>query len=437
MARLNGTGGMSSEQAGWESGLECASATDVGMRRSNNQDSHRLVLATTPEQWHRRGHLMIVADGMGAHAAGEKASEMAASEVPHLYAKYLELSPPEALQKAIIETNGVIHRRGQANTDFHNMGTTASTLVLLPQGALLAHVGDSRVYRLTRHALQQLTFDHSLVWEMRAAGQIPKDDRSHSIPKNVITRSLGPNERVQVDIEGPLAIDVGDVFLLCSDGLTGQVSDEELAVVLAALPPKEAAETLVDFANLRGGPDNTTVIVAKVVGGQQATAGNGARPLEVGRGPAPEVPASLWLAPALCILLAGLMWLVDQPILSLLLLIASLIAVVFIAMRSAGGARGTVLSHQRRLGRGPYVEVPNPGPATVHVELERIARALRQEARERYGEFDVSEYERILKSAQQAPAEQAGRHYGEAIRALMRAMRESLRRKARDSDVEL
>src|SRR5207253_8288324 len=128
----------------------------------------------TPELLARRGHLLMVADGMGAHAAGELASKLAAEGVPHLYRKYTEHSPPDALLRAIRETNLEINRRGMANTDFHNMGTTCSVLVLLPQGALAAHVGDSRIYRLRGDTINQLTFDHSLQWDLKASGQLPE-----------------------------------------------------------------------------------------------------------------------------------------------------------------------------------------------------------------------------------------------------------------------
>src|SRR5262249_23590969 len=146
---------------------------DVGMRRTTNQDSHALLLADSEELVSDRGHLLMVADGMGAHAAGELASKLATDGVPHLYHKYRELSPPDALRRAILETNTEINRRGMANTDFHNMGTTTSVLLLLPQGALAAHVGDSRIYRLRVSEISQLTFDHSLQWELRASGQLP------------------------------------------------------------------------------------------------------------------------------------------------------------------------------------------------------------------------------------------------------------------------
>ena len=150
-----------------------------------------------------------VCDGMGAHAAGELASQMAVDGIPHTYLKLADQPAPDALRKSIVEANHQIHHRGQANIDFQGMGTTASVLALLPQGALVAHVGDSRVYRLRGQRLDQLTFDHSLVWEMSAAGQVPKDALPGFVPKNIITRSLGPHAEVQVDLEGPFPLGSG------------------------------------------------------------------------------------------------------------------------------------------------------------------------------------------------------------------------------------
>ncbi len=220
--------------------LEHAALSDVGLRRGNNQDSFVVALAGDEAEWNRRGHLFMVADGMGAHAAGELASKMACEAVAHTYRKLLDRAAADALRHAITTANANIHERGQANAEFQGMGTTASALALLPREAYVAHVGDSRVYRLRAGKLEQLTFDHSLVWEMMAAGQMPKGDVACFIPKNIITRSLGPHADVQVDLEGPFPLEVGDTFLLCSDGLSGQVKDEEIGALLAALSPSEA-----------------------------------------------------------------------------------------------------------------------------------------------------------------------------------------------------
>ena len=190
---------MNSGNPSWDSSIEVASLSDVGMRRANNQDNLAVSLSNSPESWSKKGHLFVVADGMGAHAAGELASKLAVDQIPHLYARSSEPSAPEALKKAVVDANSDINRRGQMNEDFHNMGTTLSSLVLLPQGAVAAHIGDSRVYRLRQNKLEQLTFDHSLVWEMNAAGQLTAEEEAQGkVPKNVITRSLGPYPECKV-----------------------------------------------------------------------------------------------------------------------------------------------------------------------------------------------------------------------------------------------
>lgn len=246
--------------------LKHASVSDLGMRRSNNQDSLATVVTSDVSTWATRGHLLMVADGMGAHAAGELASKLAVDNIPHTYFKLRDLYPPAALRQAIRDANMTIHSKGQSSIGFQGMGTTCSCLVLLPQGALVAHIGDSRIYRLRGDVLEQLTFDHSLVWEMAAAGQMTEADVPAYIPKNVITRSLGPHPSVHIDLEGPYSAESGDKFLICSDGLSGPVTDEEIGVILYCMDPDDATETLVDLANFRGGPDNISIVVAQVDG---------------------------------------------------------------------------------------------------------------------------------------------------------------------------
>jgi protein phosphatase len=245
--------------------FEHAALTDVGVRRSHNQDAHVVMPAGDAELWQRRGHVFLVADGMGAHAVGELASKLAVDGIPHIYSKYADEGPVTALRKAFIETNVVINTRGQQNKEFEGMGTTGTALVLRPEGAWIGHVGDSRVYRLRDGMMEQLSFDHSLVWELARRQKVDPRELP-SIPSNVIVRSLGPERDVQVDIEGPHPLREGDIFVLCSDGLSGPVSDREIGAVISALPPEEACRFLVDLANLHGGPDNITVLVVRVGG---------------------------------------------------------------------------------------------------------------------------------------------------------------------------
>jgi len=249
----------------WDDIILDAAATDTGMRRANNQDSHSVVRASNMETWKQRGHLFMVADGMGAHAVGELASKMACDNIPFNYNKAKTGSPSEAIVKAYREVGTQIHSRASANRDFQGMGTTCTTLLMLPEGVLVAHVGDSRAYRVRRGRIDQLSFDHSMVWELMKRNLLPADGASiSSVPKNVITRSLGPSPEVEVDVEGPLAVEPNDVYLLCSDGLSGPVTDPELGTFAGNFHPKDACRYLISLANLRGGQDNITVVILRL-----------------------------------------------------------------------------------------------------------------------------------------------------------------------------
>jgi len=261
--------------------IEYAGLTDVGVRRSHNQDAYASMPAGDEEQWRGRGHLFVVADGMGAHAVGELASKLAADSIPHVFAKHVHEGPVAALRKAFLEANLSIHARGQQNREFQGMGTTATAVLLRPEGAWVGHVGDSRAYRIRNGVIEQLSFDHSLVWEL-ARRQHKDPDELEGIPSNVIVRSLGPEPLVQVDVEGPHPIRAGDYFVLCSDGLSGPVSDREIGAVVSALPPTEACRFLIHLANLQGGPDNITAIVVHVRESGPASEKKRARPPELG-----------------------------------------------------------------------------------------------------------------------------------------------------------
>lgn len=245
--------------------VEVASLTDVGVRRSHNQDAYGVLLAPSADVWKDRGHILIVADGMGAHAVGELASALAADQIPHTYQKHASQGPEQALRKAFDEANSNIHQKGMQNREFQGMGTTSTALLLRPEGVYVAHVGDSRAYRIRGNYVEQLSFDHSLQWELARRQQVSPESIA-GIPSNVIVRSLGPEATVQVDIEGPHQTEPGDIYLICSDGLSNQLSDEELGVITQNMPLSDACQFLVDLANLRGGPDNITVITLRVPG---------------------------------------------------------------------------------------------------------------------------------------------------------------------------
>lgn len=244
--------------------VQYASRTDVGMRRAGNQDSLAIRLCREQEEWQTCGHLFAVADGMGGHSVGDLASRIAAEALPQAYHKYEADDIPDRLSHAIRASNQAIHDKARENPEFADMGTTCSALVLSPDGAFTGNVGDSRVYRVRDHRTEQLTFDHSLQWEMIRQGRATMDNVDGLHPRNVITRCLGPDPAVEVDVEGPFPIVPGDRFVICSDGLTGHVTDEEIGAITSELTPQQSSRLLVDLANCRGGADNITVIVVHV-----------------------------------------------------------------------------------------------------------------------------------------------------------------------------
>jgi protein phosphatase len=206
------------------------------MRRAVNQDSFAARLCTDHAEWSRFGHLFVVADGIGGHAVGDLASRICVDTLPIAFFKHAESPVEDSLHHAILSANKAINDRGRENREFEGMGTTCTALSLSEAGAIAGHVGDSRLYRVRRGLIQQLTFDHSLQWEMIRLGRATPENVELFHPRNVITRCLGPDSFVQVDIEGPFPVESGDIYMLCSDGVT----------------------------NLRGGFDNSTVIVVHV-----------------------------------------------------------------------------------------------------------------------------------------------------------------------------
>jgi PPM family protein phosphatase len=240
--------------------------TDVGIKRSHNQDNCVAQPASDETNLNGPGHIFIVADGMGGHAVGEKASELAVRNIPLIYRKHVDTDDTySAIRKAFEETNGSIFGIGKNNPEFKGLGTTGTALFLRNDGAWLGHVGDSRCYRIRKGSIEQLTFDHSWVWEIARRQGIDPDELG-DFKKNVIIRSLGPDESVEVDVEGPHPIEPGDTFLLCSDGLSNQVSPDEIAALAGTLPPDDACQILIDLANIRGGPDNITCVIAQIPG---------------------------------------------------------------------------------------------------------------------------------------------------------------------------
>ncbi len=243
--------------------LDVAQLTDVGRKREHNEDNMAYVIPKDSQVMSMKGALFIVADGMGGHAAGEVASEIAVDTVSNVYYMDDNLDVAGPLLQAIKRANVAIHQRAAENMLRSGMGTTCVAAVLRGNAAYIANVGDSRAYLVRQGQVKQISLDHSWVAEQVRAGLLTEDQARTHAQRNVITRSLGTQPDVEVDVFREL-IQPGDTLVLCSDGLSGLISDEELMRIVEQSVPQESVYHLVERANENGGPDNITAIVVQV-----------------------------------------------------------------------------------------------------------------------------------------------------------------------------
>jgi len=226
--------------------------TDIGRVRRGNEDRYLVDPSLG---------LYAVADGMGGHRAGEVASETA------LDALHEAVGDGGDIETAMTLANEAVFEKASDDDELRGMGTTLTAVTLRDDKLEVGHVGDSRAYLRRDGSLQQLTDDHSLVAELVAAGEISEDEAEVDPRRSMITRALGIEPGVEVDVV-PIAVQAGDRLVLCSDGLTGMIRDDALAEILEQeSDPKDAAKRLVDRANEAGGIDNVTVVVVDIVDG--------------------------------------------------------------------------------------------------------------------------------------------------------------------------
>ena len=235
-----------------------AALSDCGIVRPSNEDAFG---------FSAEHGVYIVCDGMGGAAAGEVASSMAVDTVLRLLSGRGEEVPlQEAIEEAIRAANEAIHSRAEIDFQLNGMGTTLAGLVTEGRRVLVFNVGDSRCYLLRGGKLKQISQDHSLVEEQVRMGHLTEAEAQRSPLRNVITRALGTQPSVEPDLF-ELEAEVGDLFLLCSDGLTGEVSDAQIETLLAAdLPLEQLCANLVDAAKLAGGHDNITCMLVRAEG---------------------------------------------------------------------------------------------------------------------------------------------------------------------------
>jgi serine/threonine protein phosphatase PrpC len=248
--------------------IEVAGETNVGMKRTHNEDNFSIL---------EDSGLYIVADGMGGHASGEVASKMAVDAMKEFFAATAndpERTWPYKMDRSkgyeenrlitgIKLANLRIYESAQRDPRQRGMGTTIVTMFAVEDGVYVAHVGDSRVYRIREKQIEQLTEDHSLLNDYIKMKRLTPEEIANFPHKNVIVRALGMKDTVKVDtrFEQPRA---SDVYLLCSDGLSGPLSDDDMLQVCTAAPDlKTAASKLIEKANANGGPDNITVVLAR------------------------------------------------------------------------------------------------------------------------------------------------------------------------------
>ncbi|WP_295543258.1 Stp1/IreP family PP2C-type Ser/Thr phosphatase [uncultured Pseudacidovorax sp.] len=246
---------------------EFAAQTDTGRLRRNNEDS----IAFDP-----RLGLAVLADGMGGYAGGEVASEMAVALVQATLGRWLAQAGTapaaravmKALQQGIAQANRAVFSASNVNPALRGMGTTLVSAVFGPHGVVIGHIGDSRCYRLREGRLEALTRDHSFLQAQIDAGLMTPEEAMGSPHRNLVTRALGIGAEVEVDLAHE-AVQQGDLYLLCSDGLTDMITDEQLESLLRHdIPLADKVALLITVANDNGGKDNVSVILARPTGAQ-------------------------------------------------------------------------------------------------------------------------------------------------------------------------
>jgi len=246
-------------------GIEAASLTDIGLQRTNNEDSYLYWEPDSDEEFRRKGRLAIVADGMGGYEGGQEASRVAVETVRHVYDNDFVDDAQLTLIAAFESAHQNIQRYALEHPQFYGMGTTCTALSIIDRHLYFAHVGDSRLYLVRGETISRLTRDHSYVGRLVETGLVRSEDAELHPQRHILTAALGSGKDVIPHVpEQPLLLEKGDTLVLCTDGLWGQVPDAELARVVQANAPSDACMRLVRIALEHGGPDNITVLILRV-----------------------------------------------------------------------------------------------------------------------------------------------------------------------------
>jgi len=246
-------------------GIEAASLTDVGLQRSNNEDSCLYWEPEGEEEFRRKGRLAVVADGMGGYEGGQEASRLAIETVRHVYESSVEADPQKTLIQALESAHRTIQRYADEHPQFQGMGTTCTAVSIVGRELWFAHVGDSRLYLVRESTVSRLTRDHSYVSRLVESGIVRSEDAESHPQRHILTAALGSGMDVEPDVPAaPVALQKGDTLVLCTDGLWGLVGEQEMRSAVQGKHLAEACGALVALALERGGPDNITVLVLRI-----------------------------------------------------------------------------------------------------------------------------------------------------------------------------
>lgn len=248
-------------------GIEAASLSDVGLHRADNEDSYLYWEPDSDDDFRRKGRLAIVADGMGVYEGGQEASRLAVETVRDLYDRDFNGDATSTLINALRSAHANIQQFAFEHPQFQGMGTTCTALAIIGRQLFYAHVGDSRLYLVRGDSISRLTRDHSYVGRLVENGIVRSEDAESHPQRHILTAALGSGPEIFPDFpQHALALESGDLLILCTDGLWSLVGDQDLVRVARAHSPADACLRLVRMAIERGAPDNITLQILRVAG---------------------------------------------------------------------------------------------------------------------------------------------------------------------------
>jgi len=238
--------------------------SDIGCQRENNEDQYVYWEPVADEEFARKGRLAIVADGMGGHEGGQEASRIAVETIQEVFAGTPGSDPQSLLLTGLLTAHERILHYADAHPELHGMGTTATAIALVDHQLFYAHVGDSRLYLVRGANISRMTHDHSYVGRLVENGVISSAEAESHPQRHILTAALGAGQVSPETPPQPIALQKGDVLLLCTDGLWSLLSEDEIQTIVAGSEPHEACQALIKMTKDRGGPDNITLQLIRV-----------------------------------------------------------------------------------------------------------------------------------------------------------------------------